>query len=592
MSTVNRLRTLGPRGPGGSAADSVVSRVEALRRFLAAAEGHLPEQRLAATRTVVDRAGERLALSREHTVVALAGATGSGKSSIFNALVKLRLSKVGVTRPTTGVAHACVWSAEGPGPTGSRIGSAGPLLDWLGVPPAQRFVRESALDGDDEAALRGLVLLDLPDFDSVEESHRIEVDRLLGLVDLVVWVLDPQKYADNVVHQHYLAQLRRYRDITVVVLNQADLLSPADAHRCVADLRTLLDADGMTGVPAFATSAVAPRGLNQLRALLERAVASKYALLHRLAGDVAGVVTDLAPLMEPAPPGEGVDTAAVRSLNAALAQAAGVPAVVAATERAYRHRAGQAMGWPLVRWVRRLRPDPLRRLHLTGRDAAGRAGIGGTGAGETGGGGLDAVTGGPVILPATSLPPATGAQMASVTLAVRRIGELAGAGLPAAWQQATLAAARARLDDLPDALDRAVAGTDLGVSRTPLWWRLVGGAQWLAALAALVGLGWLALRYLLFALALPLLPGPQVGRVPLPTWLFLGGLLAGLLIAVLVRPLVRFAARQLQARVDARLRAAVSRVGDRLVVAPVRAALRGYSQARAALADATQDGGG
>ena len=39
-------------------------------------------------------------------------------------------------RPTTGGAHACVWNVRG----------AGPLLDWLGVEPVRRFVRESALD--------------------------------------------------------------------------------------------------------------------------------------------------------------------------------------------------------------------------------------------------------------------------------------------------------------------------------------------------------------------------------------------------------------------------------------------------------------
>ena len=72
------------------------------------------------------------------------------------------------------------------------------------------------------------MLLDLPDFDSVEASHRVEADRLLALVDLMVWVLDPQKYADKVVHRRYLAQFGRHRDITVVALNQADLLSPAD----------------------------------------------------------------------------------------------------------------------------------------------------------------------------------------------------------------------------------------------------------------------------------------------------------------------------------------------------------------------------
>src|SRR3712207_9041395 len=149
-------------------------------------------------------------LSLDHSVVALAGSTGSGKSSLFNALAQLTLSRVGVRRPTTGVAHACVWGPE----------RAGELLDWLGVPPARRFRRESALDADDEATLRGLGPLDLPDFDSVEEAHRIEVDRLLGVGDLMVWVLDPQKYADRVVHEQYLARFAHHRDVMVVVLNQ------------------------------------------------------------------------------------------------------------------------------------------------------------------------------------------------------------------------------------------------------------------------------------------------------------------------------------------------------------------------------------
>ena len=70
------------------------------------------------------RAGVRRGLSVAHTVVALAGATGSGKSSLFNALAGAPVAKVGVTRPTTAAAQAAVWDPEG----------AGPLLDWLGVP--------------------------------------------------------------------------------------------------------------------------------------------------------------------------------------------------------------------------------------------------------------------------------------------------------------------------------------------------------------------------------------------------------------------------------------------------------------------------
>ena len=53
------------------------------------------------------------------------------------------------------------------------------------------------------------------------------MNRLVGLVDLLVWVLDPQKYADAAVHERYLRPLARHGDVTVVVLNQIDRLPPA-----------------------------------------------------------------------------------------------------------------------------------------------------------------------------------------------------------------------------------------------------------------------------------------------------------------------------------------------------------------------------
>ncbi|HYN95809.1 MAG TPA: GTPase, partial [Pilimelia sp.] len=349
------------RGDRRVDADALVERVSAVQRFLRLTDDHVPPKELVQARTVVERSGARLALSRDHTVVALAGATGSGKSSLFNAVARLELSPVGVRRPTTGVAHACVW-----GP----LDGATKLLDWVGVLPRHRFIRESALDGEDEAALRGLVLLDLPDFDSVERSHRMEVDRLLGLVDLVVWVVDPQKYADRVVHTAYLQQFRRHREVTVVVLNHADRLAPPDRSRVLDDLARLLEMDGLGGVPVLATSAAPPLMLDELRAQLERTVAERQAALRRLAGDLDTVVDGLGGLVGPAVAEDAVDRGAVRTLSDALATVAGVPAVADATERAYRHRAVSATGWPLLRWLRRLRPDPLARLHLPTGGAA------------------------------------------------------------------------------------------------------------------------------------------------------------------------------------------------------------------------------
>ncbi|MGK5737578.1 GTPase [Micromonospora sp. URMC 103] len=539
--------------------DLLLGRLDAVRRFLAAADGRLPDAQLVPAHTLVERAGARLALSRDHTVVALAGATGSGKSSLFNALARLELSPVGVRRPTTGVAHACVW--------GPQEGAAR-LLDWVGVLPRHRFVRESPLDADDEAALHGLVLLDLPDFDSVQRSHRLEVDRLLGLVDLVVWVVDPQKYADRVIHTSYLREFHRHRDVTLVVLNQADRLPPAELPRVQADLRRLLDADGLDGVPLLATTATHPDGIAELRAALERTVAERQAALRRLAGDVDGVVAGLDELVGTARPG-GPDDATADELTRALAGTAGVPAVTEAVQRAYRHRAVASTGWPLVRGWRRLRPDPLRRLHLPG---------------PTG----DAADPAESLVAATSVPDPTAAQRSALGLAIRAVADHAGAGLPAGWPNAVTDAARSRLGDLPDALDRAVAGSDLGLNRRPFWWRLVGTVQWLVTLAAVAGLGWLVLGYALRALGLPELDNPRVGEVPLPTLLLLGGLLAGLLVAALTRPVVRWAARRARRRAEQRLNAAVAAVGQEYVLAPVRDVLTSYDEARDALRDAAR----
>jgi energy-coupling factor transporter ATP-binding protein EcfA2 len=545
MSLMDRLRgALRPDAPRPDA-DALVRRAHALAEFVAAADGVVPDEQLAPARAVVRRAGQRLALSRDHTVVALAGATGSGKSSLFNAISQLELSPVGVRRPTTGEAHACVWGEA----------DTGPLLDWLGVPPGLRFVRESALDADDEAALRGLVLLDLPDFDSIVAAHRAEVDRLLAMVDLIVWVTDPQKYAVQVIHADYLAAFHGYRDVTVVLLNQADRLSPTDTQRCLADLSRLLAADGLTEVPVLPVSAVsADPGLAPLRELLEGAVAAKQAALHRLDSDLDSTVAALSTVVGDAPAPElAVDD--VRRLAAGLAGAAGVPAIAEAAEAAYRQRAARWLGWPPLAVWRRGRVDPLRRLHL---DRPGEA---------------------------SSLPEPAHTQQAAAALAVRALGQRAGTGLPAPWQRAVTDAARSHADDLPDALDQAVTATDLGMRR-PLWWRLVGTAQWLVTLAALVGLVWLLVRLLLGALALGDLVTPTVGRVPVPTGLLVGGLLAGVLIAALSAPLAGTGARRARSRVAARLRTSVEAVAGELVAGPVDTILQRYDLARDALSRA------
>ncbi|GAA2843659.1 hypothetical protein GCM10010443_00690 [Actinoplanes cyaneus] len=166
---------------------------------------------------------------------------------------------------------------------------------------------------------------------------------------------------------------------------------------------------------------------------------------------------------------------------------------------------------------------------------------------------------------------------------MRAVAARAAAPLPEVWAPALNAAARSRTGDLPDALDRAIATTDLGADHRPAWWRLVGGLQWLLLAAAAAGLIWLVLGYAMSALGLPDLGDPKVGAVPLATLLLLGGLGLGLLLWLLLKPLVEAGGRRARRRAEQKLRAAVTDVGRGYVVAPVREVLNAYAQAREAL---------
>ena len=255
----------------------------ALDEAVEALDGRADPKLLARARSVAGRAGERLHLSGEHTVVALAGSTGSGKSSLFNALSGADLSPVGVRRPTTSKAHACVWGTEG----------ATPLVQWLGVPRRQTVWQHGAVVQDQ--ALDGLVLLDLPDHDSTAVDHRLEVDRLVEIVDLLVWVVDPQKYADEALHEHYLRRLAGHAAVTVVLLNKIDTLNPFAAAECADDLRRLVAHDGLRRARVLTCSARTGAGLDDVRALVAAAVTRRQARSDRLVADVESVVYALAP---------------------------------------------------------------------------------------------------------------------------------------------------------------------------------------------------------------------------------------------------------------------------------------------------------
>ncbi|MFW5471023.1 YfjP family GTPase [Knoellia sp. CPCC 206435] len=546
------LRMGGARVEGVSA-ESLTAAAGSLDSALGTGGEQLPPAPSARAATVVKKVGERMSLVGGHTVVALAGATGSGKSSLFNALVGSDVATVGARRPTTSKPTAAVWGDE----------PAGPLLDWLGV--VKRHHVDGATRGSGTVgSLDGLVLLDLPDFDSRETSHRVEAERVLELVDVFVWVTDPQKYADARLHDDYVSALATHDAVTVVVLNQADRLTAAEVETCVADLQRLMARDGMPNATVIPTSARTGAGLDVLGQRLSNAVTGANAARSRLAADVRQAAAALRPGVADSEP--EIKAKGERDLVDALARSAGVPTVVHAVERDYRMQAIQHTGWPMTRWVQRFKPRPLRRLRLDdGRGAV-------------------TVTEADVrsVLGRSSLPPPTPAARAAVDLATRSLADKAGASLPTPWGDAVDAAAAPPGHAIADALDQAVIGTSLR-SRTPVWWRVVGVAQVLLALVALAGLLWFLVLMLLGWLQFPSIETPMWGPLPWPFVLLVGGVLAGLLLALVSRFLAGIGARRRGAVMDKRLRSSISAVAEERILAPVTAVLERHAQTRSHL---------
>lgn len=527
------------------------ARIEGLDAAATAARGRLDEALVDDAAAVVDRATSRLKLSADHTVVALAGATGSGKSSTFNALVGLDLAAVGVRRPTTSWATACVWGTEG----------ADELLAWLGIPERHRVVRDSMLDaGRADEKLDGVVLLDLPDHDSTEVSHHLEVDRLVQLADLMVWVLDPQKYADAAVHDRYLAPLAGHRDVMVIVLNHIDTVPESRREAMLADVRRLLDQDGLADVPVFAVSAREQIGVDELRAEISRRVSRKASVRTRMTVDLKAAAQRLDEATGRAT-GRGLPEERIGALEDAFAEAAGVPTVVAAVESSTRLRANRATGWPVTSWVSRLKPDPLKRLHLNlgdaGKQLIGRA--------------------------RTSVPEPTQVQRARVDTEVRALVDEVSDGLGRPWAAAVRRASSSRLDDLHDRLDRALGSTDLGVARIPWWAGAVRVLQWALILTALGGAVWLGSLAVMDFLRAPAPRTPDLGGIPWPTLMLLGGVGLGILLALACRALVGLTARARARSADRRLREAIREVAQELVITPVEAELAAHRDVRAGL---------
>ena len=523
----------------------LVERLDALSTLTELGQHDLPEELVARSGQLLDHAGARLRLSAEHTVVALAGGTGSGKSSLFNALCGLELSQTGVTRPTTSKAHACVWGHEG----------ADALLSWLGVPNRYRHSRTSVLDAGN-SELTGLVLLDLPDHDSVRSMHTAEADRLIGSVDLLVWVLDPQKYADAAVHHRYLAQMAGHGAVTIAVLNQVDKVAPDELEELLTDLRRLLESESGVHPRVITTSTITDQGIRDLREFLAETVGERRALVDRLAADLDQVVEPFGKFRGDAPIPEGVPADTRRRVENGLADAAGVSAVADVVETNDIRRGKRQVGWPVARHSAKLRKDPLAAVQLDFLRRDGEPNVSG-----------------PV-----------DAHEAELETVLGEAADTVSEDMPGPWRRRMRTAARSAMSDLPAELGEGVSGAVGDPGQSPAWWKAAKSAQFALLAAAALGLVWVVVALVSW------LGGGFTGLRMFDDPVFLayaGALVAaalfvGWLTGVGCGNLVEVAAVQRREEVERAALARVREIAATRVVEPMEAELGRYRAFRAA----------
>lgn len=520
-------------------------RVDALEAALDLADGRFEPERVEPAQVTVTKARERMRHGTTHTVAALLGATGSGKSSLTNALAGTDVATTGVRRPTTSSTLACFWGDEEPHG----------LLDWLEV--TNRYhVDEHHTDHEQVSdPLDGLVLLDVPDHDSVQITHRLEMERIARHIDMLVWVTDAEKYGDNAMHQ-YLREMSGHGAVTVMVLNKIDMLTDDERNQCVADIGRLLALDGLPETTVVSLSANSGVGVGDLRNVLAQAVEAKAAMTERLGADCSAVAGDL--LDELGNDGQKVKipSKVANELATALVNASGLSLVTDAVAAGHRRDAATRVGWPFTRWIRNLRPHPLRRLHL-GEGSDGRS----------------------------SLPEISGVQLARSENAVRQTVGSVTDQLPEQWVDVVRDAGTPNQAALNNQIDNAVSGAvrSMHEGGKPRWWTVVNIVQLLLAAAAVAGAVWLALLAFGAYLRLPDIPTPDVedvlgpvgfvSQVPIPTGLLLGGLLLGLLLAAVSTRLAAVGARRRANHVNATATASVRDVTDDLVLRPMQAEL-------------------
>lgn len=218
----------------------------------------------------------RLANIDAPLLAVVGGSTGSGKSTLVNAIVGDTVTTSGVIRPTTRQPVLVTNPADADWFHSSHVLPG--LTREQGEPGAhpQATSLRVATTGSVPA---GLALLDAPDFDSIDDRNRALASQLLAAADLWVFVTTPARYADQLVWNFLHDAAGRNIEV-IVILNRVDV----DSEKTVPqDLRRMMEEAGL----GQATMFTVPHVIDFDVFLPDEHVAPIRDHLHRLASDAS-----------------------------------------------------------------------------------------------------------------------------------------------------------------------------------------------------------------------------------------------------------------------------------------------------------------
>lgn len=136
-------------------------------------------------------------------IVAFMGGTGVGKSSLLNRLAGHAIAKVGIVRPTsrevTLYHHQSV------------------TIEQL---PENLPLQKIKISQHQDEQKKNIIWMDMPDFDSTDQSNKDLVLQWLPHIDVLIYVVSPERYRDGKAWQILLAEGARHG--WLFVLNQWD----------------------------------------------------------------------------------------------------------------------------------------------------------------------------------------------------------------------------------------------------------------------------------------------------------------------------------------------------------------------------------